>query len=128
MAQPFLHAGQHGLVIASFEIDYAIGRETSLSDRRREEIWTSDAPEDLALGSSRDARAEQSCRRPIDRAIPAPCDLMQGAKRQPATGESRVDVGNPKRENRFGAPASAFDLFDLRAQRFYGGFGPHASS
>ncbi len=88
MAQPFLHAGQHGLVIAGFEIDYAIGRETSLSDRRREEIWTRDAPQDLALGSSRDARAEQGCCSTIDRAIPTACNLMQRAKRQPATGES----------------------------------------
>ena len=88
MAEPFLHAGQHGLVIACFEIDYAIGRETSLSDRRREEIWTRDAPQDLALGPCRDTRAEQCRRRPIDRAVPAPCDLMQGAKRQPATGVS----------------------------------------
>ena len=88
MAQPFLHAGQHGLVITGFEIDYAIGRKTCLSDRRREQVRTGDTPEDLALGSSRDARAEQGCCGAIDRAIPAPCNLMQGAKRQPAAGES----------------------------------------
>ncbi len=81
MAEPFLHAGQHGLVIAGFEIDYAIGRETSLSDRRREEIWTGDAPQNLALGSSRDARAEQGCCGAIDRAIPTAGDLMQRAER-----------------------------------------------
>ena len=88
MAQPFLHAGQHGLVIAGFKIDYAIGCKTCLSDRRREQVRTGDTPEDLALGSSRDARAEQGCCSTIDRAIPTACNLMQRAKRQPATGES----------------------------------------
>ena len=88
MAQPFLHAGQHGLVIAGFEIDYAIGRKTCLSDRRREQVRTGDTPEDLALGSSRDARAEQGCCGAVDRAIPTAGDLMQRAERQPATRES----------------------------------------
>ena len=88
MAQPFLHAGQHGLVITGFEIDYAIGREAGLSDCRREKIRTSDAPEDFALCASCDPRAEQSGCSSINRAVPPSCDLMQGAKRQPATGES----------------------------------------
>jgi hypothetical protein len=35
---------------------------------------------------------------------------MQGAKSEAAAWEPRVDFGNPERENRFGAPASAFDL------------------
>jgi hypothetical protein len=52
---------------------------------------------------------------------------MQRAEREAAARESRIYLGDPEGKNRSGAPASAFDLFDLRAQRLYGGLGPQAS-
>ena len=64
----------------------------------------------------------------IDSTISATGDLMKCAKRETTARESRVDLGYPKGEHRFRAPAFAFDLLDLRAQRLYGGLGPHARS
>lgn len=52
---------------------------------------------------------------------------MKRAERETAAGESRVHLGDSERKDRGGAPASAFDLLDLRAQRLYGGLGPQAS-
>jgi len=49
---------------------------------------------------------------------------MKRTERKSAAGESRVHLGNPEGENRFRAPGLAFDPFDLRAQRLYGGLRP----
>ncbi len=43
-----------------------------------------------------------------------------------AARESRVYLGDSEWKDRFAAPAPAFDLLDLRAQRLYGGLGPQA--
>ena len=50
------------------------------------------------------------------RAIAAACNFMQRTAREAAAGESRIDLGDSERKHRFCAAASAFDLFDLRAQ------------
>lgn len=86
MAQAFFHAGEDGLVVAGFEIDHPIGRETRLSDRWCEEIGARDAPEDLAFGAGRDARAEKRRSGSVDCAIAAAGDLMQSAESETAAG------------------------------------------
>ncbi|KEZ18649.1 hypothetical protein CP98_02360 [Sphingobium yanoikuyae] len=86
MAQAFLHAGEHGLVVAGFEIDHAIGCKACLGDRWREEVGARDAPKDLALRAGGDPGAEEGGSGSIDRAVAAAGDLMQGAERESSAG------------------------------------------
>ena len=48
MAEALLHTGEYGLVVTGLDIDYAIGSQTSLSKRRGKEIWSRNAPKNLA--------------------------------------------------------------------------------
>ena len=116
VAKSLFHAGEHGLVVARLDIDHPVRDEPRLGDRRREQVWPRDAPEDLAPRASRDSCAEQRCRRAIDGAIAAAGDLMKCAKRQPTARQTRIDLGDPERERRSCALRTAFDPFDLRAQ------------
>jgi hypothetical protein len=112
MAKAFLHARQDGLVVAGLDIDDAVGGKACLGERRREQVRLGDAPQRLAGRASRDSGREESCRRPIDRAITAAGNLMQRAARQAAAGESRIDLGNPERKHRFRAPGPPFEAGD----------------
>ena len=87
MAQAFLHAGEHGLVVAGLDVDHPIGDEARLSDGRREQVGPRHAPKNLALRPRGDACAEEGRSRTVDRAIAAAGDLMESAERQPATGQ-----------------------------------------
>ncbi|CAM3089243.1 hypothetical protein SPZE110945_05010 [Sphingomonas zeae] len=127
MSQPFLHAGEHGLVVARFDIDHAVGRQPGLRDRWSEQIGPGDTPQNLTLGAGGDPRTEKRSGGSVDCAIAAAGYFMQRAEGEPFAWQTRVHRGNPEGENRFGAPAAAFDLFDLRAQRLYSGLGPQAS-
>lgn len=82
MSKAFFHAGKHSLVVARLDVDYPVGDEPRLCDRRREQVRPRDAPQDLALGAGGDACAEQRCRRTIDGAVTAASDFMQRAKRE----------------------------------------------
>ena len=93
MPQPFLHAGEHGLVVAGLDIDHPVGSEAGLGERRREQVRARDAPEHLALGAGRDAGGEQRRRRAIDRAVATAGDLVQRAERQPAAGKAHRCAG-----------------------------------
>ncbi|MCP8893326.1 hypothetical protein KYK29_00155 [Shinella daejeonensis] len=128
MTQSFLHAGEDRLVVACFEIDDPIGRKTGLRESGGEEIRPSDAPQDFAGRPGRYASREQSSGGAVDSAVSAASDFMKSPPRQASARESRVYVGDPEGEHRFRAPALAFDPFDLRAQRLYGGLGPQVRS
>lgn len=125
MAKAFLHAGEYGLVVAGLDVDHPVGDEPRLCDRRREQIGSRNAPEDLALGAGGDARAEQGGCRSVDRAIPPARDLMQRAEGKPASRKARIDVGDPERKRRTRALRTPLDPLDLGAQRVYGGLRPH---
>ncbi len=88
MPQPFFHAGEKRLFIAGFDIDDAIGRQARLGDRGSEQVRSRDAPEDLALGASGDAGAEERGSGAIDRAVAAAGDFMQRAASKAPAGES----------------------------------------
>lgn len=88
MAQSFLHAGEHSLIVARFEIDHAVTCETCLSDGRSEQVRACDAPKDLALGAGSEARAERGGRRPIDRPVTAAGYFMQRAECKASARES----------------------------------------
>lgn len=88
MAQSFLHAGEHGLVVASFKIDHAVACQAGLGDGRSEKVRPRDAPQDLALGAGSEASAEGRSRRTIDSAVAAARYFMQRAEGEAPTGES----------------------------------------
>lgn len=116
MAQTFLNAGKDGLVVTGLHVDHTVGGEACLRQCRREKIGSRNDPENLALGAGRNSGSEEGGRRAVDGSVTAACDFVEGAKCQARTRKARVDVGDPERKRRFDAPASAFDLFDLRAQ------------
>lgn len=87
MAQAFLHAREHGLVVAGLDIDHPVGDQPGLGDGRREQVGPCDAPEDLAFRPCGDACAKEGRSRAVNRAIAAAGDFMQRAERQPATGQ-----------------------------------------
>gem|GEM_PF-6701521 len=78
----------------------------------------------LTMEPGPDTGGKQSSGSAIDRAISPTGNFMKRTERKSAAGESRVHLGNPEGENRFRAPGLAFDPFDLRAQRLYGGLRP----
>lgn len=116
MAQAFLQTGKHGLIVASLDVDHAVGRQARLRQRGGEEIRPGDNPENLAPSSRRDPCDKESRSRAVDGAVTASGDLVECAERQPPAGQPQVDLGDPEGKHRFHAPASAFDLLDLRAQ------------
>lgn len=128
VAQPFFHAGEHRLVVASLQIDETVGRKSGLGERWCEEIRARNAPQNLANGPGGYACGEQSGGGSIDGTVSATSDFMKRAEREAAAGETRVHLGYPEGKHRFRTPALAFDPFDLRAQRLYGGLGPQARS
>ncbi len=99
MAQPFLEAGQGRLLIPGFDIDHTVRRQPRCFQPRREQILVAHAPQDLPLGAGHDAGGKQSCGRTIERVIAGTGDLMQGAQGQPAAGQTRIHLRQPKRQN-----------------------------
>lgn len=87
-----------------------------MGDRWSEEVRPGDAPKDLAFGAGRDAGAEERGRSAIDCAVTTTGHLVQRTKSEASARESRIHLGDSEGKNRFGAPASTFDPFDLRAQ------------
>ena len=80
MAQSFFHTGEHGLVVASFEIDHAVACKARLGDGRSKQVRARNAPEDFTLGAGGDTCAERRCRRAVDSAIAATGYFMQRAE------------------------------------------------
>lgn len=128
MPETFLHAGEHRRLVARLDVDHTIGGQTGLSEGRREKVRSGDAPKHLALGAGCYPGAEERGGRAVDGSVSPARDLMQGTTRKAFARESRVQLGDPERENRPRAPDAAFDLLDLSAQRLYGGLGPQMPS
>jgi len=112
MPQPFLHAGQNGLVVAGLDIDCAGRRQSGLRQRRREQVWPRDAPQHLALGPRRHASREERGRSAVDCAIAASRHFVESAERQPAAGKAGVEIDDSEGKHRFGAAAVAFKAGD----------------
>lgn len=88
MAQSFFHTGEHGLVVAGFEIDYAVACKARLGNGGGEQVCARNAPKDLAFGAGGKACAEGSRRRAVDSAVATTGYLMQRAEREAAARES----------------------------------------
>lgn len=114
MAQAFLHAGEHGLVVTGFDIDHPIRGKAGLGECGSKEIRSGDAPKHFALGAGSYSRCEKRGSGTVDGTVAATCNLVQGADCQPVARKARVNLGDPERENRSCASFPAFDLGDLR--------------
>lgn len=124
MPDAFFHAGENCLVVAGLDIDDAVRFQARLLQRRRKEIGPGDAPQNLASRARRDAARKQRRCRGVYGAIATAGDFMQRAKRQAAARESCIELGDSEGKYRSGAPASALNLLDPRAQGVYGGLRP----
>lgn len=121
MAQPFFAAGEHCPVVAAFEIDDAIGGQPGLREGGGEQIRMGEAPQHLAARARGDAGGEQGG----GSVMAGAGNLVQGAARQPAMGQARIQSGDAEGQHRGGAPVPSFDPADLGAQSLKGGRGPH---
>ncbi len=98
MPKPVLEARQQGLLVTGFDEDDPPWGETRLGDRRSEEVLTGDAPQDFALRPCGDPGGEKRRGRPVDRAIPAARDLVQGTEREAAARQASVDLRHTERQ------------------------------
>lgn len=114
MAQTFLHAGEHGLVVTGLDVNHAIRRKAGLGERGGKEVRSGDAPKDFALGAGSYSRREQRGSGTVDGTVAAACNLVKGSDSEPIARKARVNLGDPERENRSCASFPAFDLGDLR--------------
>jgi hypothetical protein len=85
--QALLKAGKDGLVVAALKIDGPAGLQAHLSERRRKEIWTGDAPEHFALGAGGNPGREKCRCCAVNSAVSPAGNLMQSAAPQPASGK-----------------------------------------
>jgi len=88
MPQPFLHAGEDGLVVARLEIDHPVRSEASLCQRRGEQVGAGEAPQHLAACAGGDPTGKQRCGSAIDRAVPAARHLMQRPESEAAARQA----------------------------------------
>ena len=128
MAKALLHAGKHRAIVASLDVDDAVGRETSLGKRRGEQVRTHDAPQDFALGPGGDAGGEERRGGAVERPVSSAGDLMERSQREPAPGQARVNGREFEGQHRIGATTAAFDGGDPLAKCFDGRLRSHAST
>ena len=85
MAQAFLYASKHGLVVAGLDIDDAVRCEARLGQRWSEQIRPRDDPKHLAAGSGSYSARKECGRRPVDRAVTAAGDFVERTECQAAS-------------------------------------------
>lgn len=122
MAQAFLHAGKHRLLVAHLGIDHPVGMQTRLGQRRGEEIAARHAPEHLSRCPRGNAGSKQCCGRAMDRAIAAARHLVQRPQSEAAARNPAVNRLDPERQNTGRALTARFDTGDLVAERGNLGF------
>ena len=96
MPQAFLKTDEDRLFVARLDIDHAIGHEPGLCEGRGEQILLCDTPEHLATQPRRDSSRKERRGRAVDRAMAAAGHLMQSAKCQSASRQSRSIALMPK--------------------------------
>lgn len=84
MTQALFDAGEHGLVVARFDIDDAVRREACLGQRWSEQVRSGDDPEHLASRPSRYAAGKKRCSGSIDRAVTSTGDFVERTQSQAA--------------------------------------------
>lgn len=117
MAQTFLHARHHCLLVADFGEDHPVGMKPGLRQRGREQIAPRHAPQHLSGRAGGDPGGKQRSGRAMDRAIAAASDLMQRAQRQPAARHLAVHGLDSEGQDATRALTARFDTGNLFAER-----------
>jgi len=112
----FLHRGQDLGVLPGLDIDDPVGMQADPGEGGREQVAASEAPEDRPLEPGETAANEERRGRDMFRFEPALGEFMQGAKRQPAPGEMRVNRLDPEGESRPLRPCRSVERDDPTAQ------------
>lgn len=117
MPQPFLHTGEHCLLVSDLGIDHPVWVKARLRQRGGEEIAPGHAPEHLSRYARGDAGGEQRGGRAVDRAIAAAGHFVQCAQRQAAARHLAVHRLDPERQHAARTLAARFDTGNLVAER-----------
>ncbi len=115
MAERLLHGGQDFGILPGFDIDDPVGMEADSGEGGREKVATSEAPEDRALEPGEAAADEERRGRDMLRLEPALGEFVQGAERQPAPGEMRVQRLDAEGESATFRPRRAVERDDPAA-------------
>ncbi len=125
MPQALLNTGEDRLFVATLEVDDAVGFQTRLGKRRREQVWPGDTPEHFAPRARCNAGRKECGGGAIDRPVPAASDFMQRTAREPTVWKARVHCGETEGQHRCATPVPPLDLADLGAQGLDSGQRPH---
>ncbi|AZO82027.1 hypothetical protein BLM15_29995 (plasmid) [Bosea sp. Tri-49] len=79
MAEAFLHARQHCLVVSGFYIDHTVGQQSCLGDRRREQVALGHTPQNFSWRPCGDAGSKKRCRSAIDCSLAAAPNFVKRA-------------------------------------------------
>src|SRR3546814_20524868 len=93
------------------------GVETGQGEGRRDQVGLGNAPEYLAGDARGDAGSEKGGGGRFGRALRAAGHFVEGAERQPATGQAPVDRVEPKRQSARRTPFSPLDPGNPGADR-----------
>lgn len=100
------------LLLDRFDIDHTIRMEANLGQCRSEEVWASEAPDDLSLRASRDTGNKERGCSPINRPCPTSGEFVDRTICQAAAGKMRVDLSHPEWENGFWSSNRPFEMLD----------------
>ncbi len=95
--QALLHIGEHVLFLVGFDKYHPVGMNADLSERRKKQVRSRQAPNDRALGARGDTGHTKGRRCPIDSPCSAARKFMQGTERQPASWQNRIDLRHAER-------------------------------
>lgn len=84
MTQALFDAGEHGLVVARFDINDAVWREARLGQRWSEQVRPGDDPEHLASRPGGYSASKERCSGSIDRAVTPAGDFVERTESQAA--------------------------------------------
>jgi hypothetical protein len=115
VAQSFLEAAQHSLVVTAFDVDHARRRQAGLGDRGHEKIGPRQAPQHLASRSRSASGGEQGRRGAVHGAIAAAGNFVQRPEGKTAVGKNPVDRIKAERK-RVPAPARSLKSLDALSQ------------
>ncbi len=118
MPQALLETGHEAGLVARLDIDHPVWPEPRLAERRREQVRAGHAPEHLTGSARGDPGGEERRRGAVNRAVSAARDLVQGAKRQTAAGENRVERRYAERQSLAGRPPVLFERANARPEGF----------
>lgn len=122
--ESLLETGQEARLVARLQIEQTVRIQARLAQRRSEEVGPGDAPKHWARKPRGDPGGEEGRRRPVDGAVAAPGDLVQGAARQAAFGQGRIEAGDAERQDAGRPAALRLEMPDAGAQGGELGGGP----